>query len=425
MALEKSVGAFSSGTGAVTTTIEINTGFEPKAIIFWWTGITGTIDAVGSSDVSQGVGFACGTTNRRCAGWATTDGQSTSVTGRINRNDACVATISGAGSVLGLLDISSFDADGFTLVVDDQFPASIRIHYMALGGDTITNATTGEFDMEDGDVTQPVVVGFEPNAILLSSTLFASSTQGTIGLFGFGAATAPDEAAVIAIGDRTGIGDQDANSYCRMGECMAILDSTQAGGPVDMRAEFNEFNTDNGGSFELNWVETGFTGTRLCNYLALAGASVKVGSLSTEVGTSTEIPVDLGFTPEAVMFVSAARTESIANSSSAHAHFSMGAATGPTERGAQAAWDEDFPSPSTSASATAVEHDAVYINIAADDTVQARMDVQSFDSNGFTCIMDTADIAQNFVWYMAFGEPSGGGGSSAYVPGGMLRLGIG
>lgn len=425
MALSVKAGAFDSGTGVATTTIEVDTGFQPKAIIFWWSGKADTTDACSAGTIAAGVGFACGTSDRRCSGWASTSGGANSATGRIQRNDACVATVTGAGSVGGLLDLNSLDADGFTLIVDDAFSASVRVHYLALGGDTITGAVTGEFDCNDATGSQSVTgVGFEPDGVLFATNLLGSSTQGTIGLFGFGAATSATEEAVVAVGGRNLVSVADTTSYALTGECIAVVDATVANPPPVMRAEFTQFTAD---GFDLNWLEIGFTGTRLCNYLALAGASMKVGSLLTQTDTTTPIQVTgMGFQPSAVLFASAARAASTANASTDDAMCSIGAATGPAERGAQAVWDEDDAASGLIECATAVEHDAVYINIASDDTAQGLMDLTSMDSDGFSCIMDDADPSQNFVWWMAFGEGAGGGGGGgSRRPSQRMRMGIG
>lgn len=424
MALSAKVGAFDSGTAVSTTTIGVTgVGFVPKALIFWWSGRSESTDAVGAQSIAAGLGFACGATDRRCSGVATTSGGTTTATGRIQRNDACVATVSGAGSVLGLLDLVSMDADGFTMIVDDQFPASVRVHYLALGGDTLTNASTGEFDASDSAGTQNVtsVTAFEPSGVLLSSCMFASSTQGTIGLWGMGAAASPTQQGVLTVGLRNGVGDGDNTTYCLDEvECFAVMDSPTANPPPVMRAALTGFTAT---GFDLNWLEIGFTGTRLVYFLALQGVEMAIGSLLTQTDTVTTIPVTgLGFTPSAAMFFSGARAESAQNFSTTHAHVSIGAATSDTNRGAHAFWDEDTASSGLVESATAVEHDAVYINISASDAVQGLMDVQSFDSDGFTCIMDDADPSQSFVWYMAFGEVAAGGGGGG---GHLTLLGVG
>src|SRR3972149_9729964 len=43
----------------------------------------------------------------------------------------------------GILDFSSMDADGFTVIYDDQFTQAYRISYLALGGTDLTNVYIG------------------------------------------------------------------------------------------------------------------------------------------------------------------------------------------------------------------------------------------------------------------------------------------
>ena len=66
-------------------------------------------------------------------------------------NSVCI-TVDGAGTVDGRLDINSFDADGFTLIVDDVTPANITVFYEAWGGTDITAAVVG-------DIAEPAATG--------------------------------------------------------------------------------------------------------------------------------------------------------------------------------------------------------------------------------------------------------------------------
>jgi hypothetical protein len=147
VAFSAKVGAFNTGTGAVASTVVVNdVGFQPVALIVWYSLSTSTgTDSTGAGNLNYGIGFATGASDRRTCSIQVENGSNSADTDRFTTDAALVQTITIGGATAGLLDVQSFDSGGFTLVVDDQFPSSIRVHYLALGGSDITNAATGSF----------------------------------------------------------------------------------------------------------------------------------------------------------------------------------------------------------------------------------------------------------------------------------------
>ena len=172
MATQAFVGSFNTGTGAVSTTVPVTgVGFTPKIAFFWWSNRTGTVDASGRGDFDRGFGCAISTTDRRCVTGGGVDNNTVTGTRCMQSNVACVGVVSNV--VDGLLDFSTWDADGFTLIVDDQFTASYRIHYLALGGGDITNLAGGSFTKPTsvGAQSQSTTgVGFQPDVVLFMAT---------------------------------------------------------------------------------------------------------------------------------------------------------------------------------------------------------------------------------------------------------------
>ena len=220
-------------------------------------------------------------------------------------------------------------------------------------------------------------------------------------------AMATTGAAVWAGGANSGAGAAQAVSYCRSGECIARLDTTAVA--LDDRAEFSSFDAN---GFTINWLARSTAGRVF--YVALKGVDVVVGSLLTQTDTSTPIAESgFGFAPAAAFFVSAARAESTADTPSNHDQVSIGAAVSASSRSAIATRDQDAALDMIVSSAS--EFDAVYANIDA-SAVTGLMDISSFDADGFTGIMDDADPAQAFVWYVAFGPAAAGGFSPTNFP---------
>lgn len=154
--------------------------------------------------------------------------------------------------------------------------------------------------------------------------------------------------------------------------------------------------------------------------MCIKGGNWLIGDGLTQTDTVTDIvETGFGFAPTGAMFVSHCNTKSTADTAQNHASLSIGAMDSASSRGAQAAYMENGTADSECT--TAVEHDAVYINISNADAVQGLMDVKSVDSDGFTLIMDDADPSQNYFWYVAAGSVPAG--STAYYN--LTLLGVG
>lgn len=405
MALSVKVGSFDTGTGAVSSNVVVTgVGFQPSVVFFWWSGRTGSSDAVGSAHIQRGQGVAISATSRRAVATRSEDAATTSDTSRAGYDAACVVVMSPTSAAIdGLLDFVSFDSDGFTLVVDDQFTASYRIHYKAIGGADLTNAFLGTLSTAAGIGDESYTgVGFQPDFLWFMShnSNSLNSVQGGAEMC-LGAAVSSSQQAVWYGDSIASVTTMDSMNYCRAGECYA----NGASGAMTIRASLVSMDAD---GFTLTFGEVAAATTVF--YLALKGGRYAVGDLLTATDTNnfSESGLSVG-TPVGLLFVSAGKAADSSDTPSAHDRWSMGAATSASERAAMATLDEDATADAECA--TAVEHDACYINIDTSDTVVGLMDLVSMDSDGFTVVMDDADPSQAFVWFVAFGSNAGGGGS--------------
>lgn len=405
MALFAKVGSFNTGTGVATTAIPVTgVGFQPTALILWWDGSTGSVDAASATHARRGMGFVTGTTSRRCCASVSEDAQTAADTDDMIRDDAAVVVMAHSGTTTatrtdGLLDLQSFDSDGFTMVVDDQFTADYRIHYLALGGTDLTNVAIGDFTQATATGTQDTTsVGFQPDCVLFlyCSTTGALPVSQADSRWGFGAITATAQASYNG-GSNDGAATIQTISHCQSSECLNL--SSTSVNDVIARAEFSAM-LSNG--FRLNWLEADANARNIC-YLALKGGRYALGTLQTQTDTTTDIVESgFGFSPKAALFMSHGNTESTPNTAQDHDRWSVGAFSSISDRAACATMDVDALADSQTT--IAVEHDGVYINIGTADAVVGIMDVKSVDADGFTCIMDDADPSQSFVFYIAFGN---------------------
>lgn len=401
MALESKLVSFNIGTAAATTEVSVTgVGFIPKAIIFYWSGRTESVDTAGRATHRRGVGMATSATNR--IAWTTTsvDAVTTSDTGNDDLSDCCIATIRASDKLdQGKADLVSMDADGFTLVIDTQFAVDLRIHALCIGGSDITNANIFSIT--------------EPGSAAGNTTHNGAGFQGDCFFF-LGGMRLPsqfDEAMSFGVGHSSGQfvvlgGGQDAaatsNTDSNQNSSECYIRSNPGHSELVARAAFVSSAAD---GVVLDWLESNTAVTFFC--LALKGGQYHVGNLLTQTDTTTAmVESGFGFSPASALFVSTCHSESTQDVRADHDIWSMGAFSDATTRGAMGIIDADAQADTVVASI--VEHDAVYIDHDGTNIV-GLMDVQSVDADGFTMIMDDADPAQRFVGYVAFGsEPETG-----------------
>jgi hypothetical protein len=397
MTVLSKVGSFNSGTGAAASTVAVTgVGFQPKAVIFWWTGQTGTSDAEAGQSSFFGYGAATGASERFACTVYDEDGAANSNCGRVTHTDACVAKLASVSTLDGLLDFTSFDSDGFTLTVDDQFSASIRIHYLALGGTDLlayagvvtTTTASATFDVTDA--------GFEPTGLIF---LYGQATaSGTIGTnaarFGFGLTDGTTQIAMSL-----NIPDNGATEEVEKFASSSHVYVNQ-NAPTTNNFSFVSFLST---GFRLNFARTA---SQLVPYLAIGGAPCKVGDVAYANDTTPFTETGVGFEPVAGLFMTHGATayNGTTADTASDLLFSVGASDG-TDRVA-ASWFSDDGA-TTSDVRVALEHDEIAI---AQDTagIAGLLDLTSFDSDGMTLVMDDAFATASLIPYFLIGPASSG-----------------
>src|SRR5262245_12801663 len=171
MGVSCKVGAFSTGTGAVNSTQDITCGFQPMAVIVWFSGMSGSSDAAAYGNSLMGHGFFS-RTQRACTVSGEDNGASSMSCCCGFRGDCFIATLTvNTNTWDGMVDVDAFanwPSDGFRLIVDDVMPLDLRVGFIAFGGsditdvsvDVLTGATSGNFDFTLSGSFQPDVVFF-------------------------------------------------------------------------------------------------------------------------------------------------------------------------------------------------------------------------------------------------------------------------
>jgi len=326
MALEVATGSFQITTGTVGATVSVTTlSFQPKVVLFSWSGRTAVGQAEGTHRL--GVGYMVSATDR---GGST----SKSVHSSANSNshsrlfdNAAITVLANNGTLDGAADFDAFLSNGFRVIIDDQFAADYTINYLAIGGGDLTNVAsvtaTTPAATGDQDIT---TVGFQPDAaFIFMAGATAINTSDTWSVWNLGvAAGATITNALLFGGAEDGIATMNTKSYCRAGECVANVDFLFT---TTLRAAVTAW-LSNG--FRLNYTETinGLSIRALC----LKGGKYFVGDILTQTNTTNFSETGVGFQPKALVFGSHNKVASTADTLQDHDERTVGFAVSATQR---------------------------------------------------------------------------------------------
>lgn len=405
------------GSFAVLSTDTVGTtgspsgfGFQPKALIIYAGASGSAADNVTTSQHGRFcLGLVASTTSRVCVLVQHEDNSAAVDSDSMIRTDAICGSLTNAGAISGLVDLQSFDADGFTWIVDDQLAENRNFSFIALGGTDLTDVAVGTFAEPGATGVQAVITGlsFQPDfAALIGSQAAATSTR------------TDDAQAMLGVTDGTGewvvaMCDQQADdpsatrSYGRSGECLALMSGTPPA--TDCRASFSSFDAD---GLNLNFAERTAAG-RLFGYLALQGGSYHVTEVLTQTDTTTDIVVTgagVG-TPRGILVASCGQAEHAADTPAAPGWLIAGAGVSTTDRGSQGTrWNDNV---ATTEAVGINETDEILAKSTNGAAIEALMDVKSVDADGVTFIMDDADASQSWAGVLLFGDTQSSGVSGS------------
>jgi hypothetical protein len=385
-------GSFTKTTsGAPVNQAITGVGFQPQAIIFFWTRQTATGLA---SAVHAGYGFTTGTTNERGIAIASDDGAGTSNTGRRQSQQRMIILLSsGSPSLAAQAELNSMDPDGFTVRWTTNDARADIIHYIAIGGPGVTDALAGTFTAVSGAGSQSITgLGFRPSFLMtisIDSTTYDSGVS--VGKAALGFASGPTARGTVSVTLEDGQGTSD--TWVRQRNDRFISELTDSGGD-DMLADLTSFDAD---GFTINKSTADATDI---HYLALAGPQFNVGAFNKVTGAApaSQSVTGVGFEPIALLLAS----KDLATSTSivSEGRISFGATDGTTQ-GATWFHDDDGlgitdANMRTSTSRTAVHGSASSLNAEAAFT--------SFDPDGFTLNWNPNNAVAEEVLYVAIGN---------------------
>lgn len=300
--MRDAVGHIKTTTGAPGTIIsETGLGFDPTVLLVWWSGRTEVVDAVSRATRFNGFGWAAGPEARRCMAWRSLDSVTTTNAGKKSFKTALVAVLGSDFVEVGALDFNQFVPGGFELIVDNDMPADLTIHYKALD---CANVELADFKLPFVGGNFQTLTTFTPKGLFLLNTgsPAAHPQAGTAGDNGsFGVCTASGAEGFVGVNSQNALPTSDVNSVNHHG--VETLGQVNASAGIIGRVAFVSFDSGPSG-FTLDETEAGVNEI-FC--LALSDPDdFEVFQFVTRVNT-TPFDVALGFKPAGAMFFSNGR----------------------------------------------------------------------------------------------------------------------
>jgi hypothetical protein len=409
------VGSFSSGisTGDVPVT---GVGFQPKAVIFYWTRQNATGFSTG---MSIGEGFAVAGTpivNRGVAG-ACDDNVTNTKCGRIRSETYSIMfLLNGTATTSGRGYVKSFDPDGFTVTWPSGSAPGMNtiINYMAISGDAITNVKAGTITAPHapagpGNNQSYTGVGFQPDFVMFLSGFTESVNTPTYNMiFNTGFMTSSGQASVSVCGWDSVAPATDGDTQSRQRTDRAIMSMKETDcTAADFLAGYVSMNPD---GFTLNFYNVPVSDTPIF-YLALKGGKYKVGSFTQPYYGTPPITQDtlfLGFQPNGLFMASFNRPQDTAIGD--HGEISIGAASSPTQTATIWGENRDLTTARTDANMSVVTDKVIRLATSTgsgDPTIDAEAEFVSFIADGFRLNWTTRNdnIERQIVYWAITGNP--------------------
>lgn len=399
---------------AGTTTAITGLGFAPKALRFYWVGLQSNSPTAANSQAvaeRRGVGFAASAADRASVGTFSADNSGNADCGSVYTNTAVVITVTGAGAVDGLLDIDSFDVDGFTLIVDDVVPANITVYWEAWGGDEITNVTIGAIAEPAATGTQTyTATGFVTTPATKDQCVMFAGVQSVnasgVGQaqdsgfhVGFSTSTTTANDITVCGNSDDGSATMDTDGYNYTGECVSMI--VIAGGNPNARATLSAYGTD---TFTLNWLARATTNRRSI-YMAIKGGEWHAGS-TTIAGNTLNSTTTIGGVPfniRGVSLIGAMKTISTVATSTAEDRIGFGSGLSTGSRNSAGVLDENGTA--NSEIDLSIYYDEVLVYPSVTGTLQTAYDISNLKANSLTLITTTAGgVANEWIGYLVFGD---------------------
>lgn len=372
-------------------------GFQPKCLVMFSSALsTAGGFATEAANMYTIVGLGASSSERAVAGGSAENGVAATnsdayrwvFTDRLIHQTQPNST----GTVLWNVDLTSLDADGFTL--SKTTAIANRTMYFALGGTSLTNVKVGGGTVTSGTGTLAFTgVGFVPDLLIFLVKPTSGDGDHENAQMSMGWANATDQVGWSNFYD-DGSTTTDADGVLIPGT--AIITTAASG--ISNTAQLQSMDAD---GFTLNRLVSSGTSYAMA-YMALkfSGISTAIGVETQGVATGTKATAGIGNAPQALMLGGACRVASV--SSTSHMRGFLGATDG-TDFYCNAYSAESGLSTSRTTRAHKEKIAASVLNTAGTPSTTAEADLTSLDDDGFTLDWTTADATAREFSYLAFG----------------------
>lgn len=387
--------ATSTGNQAIT-----GVGFQPKALLLLGASPTGT-PGVDTFD-RLAYGFVSASAERTFGiHWR---GGLTTSYGRCLIAEAALKVPDTYGGTMYEGTLVSFDSDGFTINWSEVTGYRNDVHYLAIGGDDVTNVAVGHFVLSGSSGNQAITgLGFQPDALLMGAVRVAGTLPqyGTYAHLGWSMADASLNQYSMALSGEHNEAAATARAKRQAFDDYFVCGLTGSGATQDYYGTLASMDSD---GFTINLVDPPENGNLWSiPYLAIKGGNPKVGTFTGIALSSSTTVTGHTLPPKAAIFAGIGSDYFDTLNEAGDAVFNLGVDDGVTAR--------SLTQGMTTRADPTVGHAITRANSLYDTnptpsgmTQEGEGKVSSWNSDGFTVSWsDTLD--GNAIWgYMTFAE---------------------
>lgn len=308
MALKVEKGTLTApgGTGNQTTTLADAAFGTVKALMLWATYETADGDTDGDGIMSIGFGtYRASTVAQWCVNWFDDDAVGTSATAKGQQSTSILHALNAVAPTVDYdAALVSLGDHQFVLNWTDFPTSAIIVHYIALGGEDITDALCATADITTGAGTQDitVVAGFGRPNLMLALCSRGGTTEGDVAgntILAFGAGIDDANEAHTTMAAQTAAptmnmgSDQDSTFLSLLNSASTLVMELELSAKASWPAD----------GFQVNKL-TAPSATSRFGYLALKGTFSAVISSNTAPTAAPTVTQDLavGATPRGAIF---------------------------------------------------------------------------------------------------------------------------
>lgn len=401
----KKVGFFSpTSTGDQEIT---DVGFQPKAIIFY--GTNSIFGGPSAGHMLFHYGVTLSTSSRVVVSFDSRDNHKNHQKGKYHDNANCIKSTNYANTVQYAADLSSMDANGFTLTWTTVGLAYLQ-QALCIGGDVEVALETITTPGSTGTVAY-TGAGFTPDYVQAFTVWHnAAPPSGTTGnasfSLGHGVGTASGDQFAIGGWPVDAGSTSTASRYQNTGTLIAL--PATDGSSLSYAANIDSID-ENG--VTLDWTAATTSGF-YCYLLYIKGGEHKVGTITQPSTATTTNTGDIEYTPISVFNFGTADT-ALDTLRSDETIFQIGCATNvdAIEHGASVVRDQTKASGDSNA-VRATSGNAALIHYAYNATALTVGHINTLSASGIEYDFTAVDGNENYIAYWAFGanqyEGSGG-----------------